>query len=206
MKEALTNPTFYLIGNQMSLDFLNTVVAQNGAPLDLLTHWTDFVAWAAQAEIIARPQAEEWAREGKGTRNAAALLAQVREFRETLRRIIGRYARGAALSKVDLEKINVQLRAQNGYSELVRSAGAYEKRFRAQYDAPLHLLAPIAESAADLLCYATPAFIKKCENPACVLQFYDTTKNHTRRWCSMQVCGNRAKAAAFYQRSKQHSA
>jgi predicted RNA-binding Zn ribbon-like protein len=52
----------------------------------------------------------------------------------------------------------------------------------------------------DLLCYADPSLVKKCENAACVLFFYDTTKNHSRRWCSMRVCGNRMKVAAHYQR------
>jgi hypothetical protein len=52
----------------------------------------------------------------------------------------------------------------------------------------------------DLLCYADPSLVKKCEDAACVLFFYDTTKNHSRRWCSMSVCRNRMKVAAHYQR------
>ena len=51
-----------------------------------------------------------------------------------------------------------------------------------------------------VLCYADLALVKKCENPVCVLFFYDTSKNHSRRWCSMSVCGNRMKVAAHYQR------
>jgi predicted RNA-binding Zn ribbon-like protein len=66
------------------------------------------------------------------------------------------------------------------------------------------LLVPIAEAAADLLCAGNFEYLRKCENPACVLLFYDTTKNHRRRWCSMAACGNRAKVAQFYQRQRLH--
>ncbi len=79
-------------------------------------------------------------------------------------------------------------------------SGGFEKRFRAEFREPAQLLWPVAESACDLLCYADLTLVKKCENPICVLFFYDTTKNHSRRWCSMSVCGNRMKVAAHYQR------
>ena len=58
------------------------------------------------------------------------------------------------------------------------------------------------EGAADLLCHGDLANLRKCENHDCILYLYDTTKNHTRRWRSTAGCGNRAKAAAFYQRKK----
>ncbi|MBH0192038.1 MAG: hypothetical protein HP492_09850 [Nitrospira sp.] len=63
-----------------------------------------------------------------------------------------------------------------------------------------------AEAAGNLLCRADFALIKKCGNPACILYFYDTTKNHTRNWCSMQVCGNRMKVAAHYWRNRSRQA
>ena len=58
------------------------------------------------------------------------------------------------------------------------------------------LLLPIAEAMGDLLCNVDFASVRKCESPACTLWFRDVSKNHTRRWCSMAICGNRAKAAA----------
>jgi predicted RNA-binding Zn ribbon-like protein len=53
-----------------------------------------------------------------------------------------------------------------------------------------------------LLRMADLTLIKKCKNPACVLYFYDTTKNHARNWCSMQLCGNREKVAAYFRRKR----
>jgi predicted RNA-binding Zn ribbon-like protein len=43
--------------------------------------------------------------------------------------------------------------------------------------------------------------VKACEGPACTLLFLDKTRRHTRRWCSMAVCGNRAKQSAHRTRA-----
>jgi predicted RNA-binding Zn ribbon-like protein len=64
------------------------------------------------------------------------------------------------------------------------------------------VLVPIAESAAWLLEHGDPSLVRRCEGPACVLLFYDTTRNRSRRWCSMEGCGSRAKAAAYYRRTR----
>ncbi len=63
-------------------------------------------------------------------------------------------------------------------------------------------LGMIADSILELLVAADPEQIRKCANPSCVVIFHDTTKNHRRQWCSMEVCGNRAKASRF--REKHH--
>jgi predicted RNA-binding Zn ribbon-like protein len=79
-------------------------------------------------------------------------------------------------------------------------------RFLAERDEAINAIVPLAESAADFLLSAIPSLLKKCENPSCVLHFYDTSKNHARRWCSMSGCGNRMKAAAHYRRQRRHEA
>ena len=64
------------------------------------------------------------------------------------------------------------------------------------------LLLPLAEAMGDLVCHPDFEGVKICENPSCTLWFHDISKNHTRRWCSMAVCGNRAKAAAHRARKR----
>jgi len=44
--------------------------------------------------------------------------------------------------------------------------------------------------------------VRECGNPACTLWFLDTTKAQRRRWCTVEICGNRAKAAAHRRRLK----
>ncbi|WP_108260949.1 CGNR zinc finger domain-containing protein [Mangrovicoccus ximenensis] len=65
---------------------------------------------------------------------------------------------------------------------------------------PQDLVIRIAEAAARLVGEADFRHVRNCEGPSCTLYFLDVSKNHRRRWCSMEVCGNRAKAAAFRKR------
>lgn len=77
-----------------------------------------------------------------------------------------------------------------------------ERQRRVVVARPEQLLRPIAEAAVNLLCEAEPLLIRRCESSSCVLLFYDVSKNHARRWCSMDICGNRQKVASHYQRRK----
>jgi predicted RNA-binding Zn ribbon-like protein len=103
---------------------------------------------------------------------------------------------------VALGAINDVLRARVGDLAVVRTKTGYDTVFLARWDGPEQLLVPVAESAATLLSRGDLSLVRRCENPACILFFYDTTRNHGRRWCSMTACGNRAKVAAHYRRTK----
>jgi len=83
---------------------------------------------------------------------------------------------------------------------VVDGAGKVRLERRRGQRTPLQLLAPVAEAAADLLANGDFDLIRKCEDASCTLWFYDRTKSHRRRWCSMAVCGNRHKVAAFRRR------
>jgi predicted RNA-binding Zn ribbon-like protein len=64
------------------------------------------------------------------------------------------------------------------------------------------VLLPIARALADLVCTEDFTFVKACEGPPCTLLFVDRTRGRVRRWCSMAICGNRAKQAAHRARIK----
>jgi predicted RNA-binding Zn ribbon-like protein len=200
MERKLDNSKFYLVGNNLSVDFVNTRIRENGAPKELLESFDDLIAWAAMANLSNLSQAKALLQDWGGRPKAAQVLKLALKFRETLREMILDAERGAAIKPAVIEAINMVMKAENGYAEVVRTEEGFEKRFRADFSDPGQLLAPIAEAAADLLCYGNLAYLKKCEGADCILHFYDTTKNHSRRWCNMAACGNRAKAAAFYQR------
>jgi predicted RNA-binding Zn ribbon-like protein len=100
--------------------------------------------------------------------------------------------------------INRILPEREGHAELIRTKSGFAQEFRRRVDRPSQLLAPIAESATDLLCNHELNRIKRCANPTCGLFFYEIARNRQRRWCSMKTCGNRAKLAAF--RRRQHLA
>ena len=202
MEQIFETEKFLRDGNNLSVDFVNTRIAENGAPLDLLEDFTDVAAWAIAAGLMEKSQAEKLIGDSKNRLQIAEAFARAINFREILREMFENLADGKEIGEAAMAAINRELQNTGGSIEIRKAENGFEKLFRADFSELHKLLAPVAESAADLLCYGNPAYLKKCESDECVLYFYDTTKNHSRRWCSMQICGNRAKAAAFYKREK----
>lgn len=196
------NQKFVIIADNLSLDFLNTQIVDDGRPIDLLNNFEDLVEWAEAVKLLAPIQAEKLIRNSDGLSETKKFFAEVKEFRRTLREMTDSITKNKAVKPSTIKMINSVLNQAYGYHELVKTESGFEKRFRTNFDKPQQLLIPIAESAADLISYGNPKNLRKCEGSTCILYFYDTTKNHARRWCSMTACGNRAKAAAFYKRSR----
>jgi predicted RNA-binding Zn ribbon-like protein len=96
--------------------------------------------------------------------------------------------------------VNEILRITEGHDELVFREGAWSLEFVAREGGLEWLLAAIARSAAELLVEGPAAPIRRCANPSCGLFFYDDSRTHRRRWCSMAACGNRHKVASFVRR------
>jgi predicted RNA-binding Zn ribbon-like protein len=71
-----------------------------------------------------------------------------------------------------------------------------------RWQGPQSLLLPVAQAMAELVCTEDFSLVKACEGTACTLLFTDHTRGHARRWCSMAICGNRAKQAAHRKRQK----
>jgi predicted RNA-binding Zn ribbon-like protein len=199
---GLAQNKFFFIGNYLCLDFINTQIIQEGQPVDLLESFADLLSWTVGAQLLEKAKAEELLIKWGGNREGQEAFQRALELRVNLLKMIDRILENKSMPQSVLSVINERLRHQVGYAEIRHSKGAFEKRFQADFVEPIQLLFPIADSACDLLCYGDFSLIKKCENRSCILHFYDTTKNHSRRWCSMAACGNRFKAAAHYQRLK----
>jgi predicted RNA-binding Zn ribbon-like protein len=198
----MTTTGFPFVGERLCLDFVNTDLVQDGGRVDLLGGFDDLLAWCVAAEVLGAPQAKEMSARWT-TQGTARVFAEARRFRKTLRAMVERVASGGTtVTRPALDAINDVLRARVGELALVRTKGGYETLFLARWTGPEQLLVPVAESAAALLSQGDLSLVRKCEHPACVLYFYDTTKNHRRRWCSMTACGNRAKVAAHYRRTR----
>jgi predicted RNA-binding Zn ribbon-like protein len=184
------------------LDFINTEMIQHGQRVDLLTDFSAFLSWLERAHIIDHEEAEAARRQWGSRPEGRGLLDQARLFRNSLRDMVERIVTRRAVPQSALEKINRLLRDRVGYRQVSRVRRRFESRFISETGGPTRLLVPLAEAAGDLLCGAESRLIKKCKNPACILYFYDTTKNHARSWCSMRICGNRMKVAAHYRRKR----
>jgi predicted RNA-binding Zn ribbon-like protein len=201
-----TERGFYFVGERLCLDFVNTEVIAGGSRVDLLGSFEDLAVWCGAAQVISASRATEMTRRWGGGRDAERTFKQAVQFRATVRGIVERLAAGrTAVPQAALDSINDVLHTRADTLEIVRAKAGYEMLLRPLIGEPAHLLVPIAKSAADLLTTGDLALVRKCQNPQCILHFYDTTKNHARRWCSMTACGNRAKAAAHYRRARQHA-
>ena len=194
---------FLFVGNQACLDFINTKPMIDGQPVDLLATFSDLLAWLRQAHLLPGEESvkkleRQWAGEAK----TQQILEQARTFRGTLREMVERVAAGRPVPNGAVEAINELLRHRLGHPQLTRRKETFGCEFLMESEDAHQLLGLLAETASDLLCRCDFSLIKKCQNPACVLFFYDTTKNHARHWCSMSLCGNRSKVAAHYHRHR----
>jgi len=204
MITTLNHTRFPLVGNHLGLDFVNTKIVESGVPKDLMEGVVDVAAWAVAVKLLDLAKAKKLAKLWQEAK-CRDEFEEVLRFRAVLHTMVEAIAHSEPVTGSTVHAINSQLRKLNGYTEVLRLEEGFTKRFALDIRTPSHVLAPVAEAAADLLCYGNPAYVKKCENPDCVLYFYDGTKNHSRRWCSMKACGNRTKVAAFYQRQRQQA-
>lgn len=172
------------------LDLLNTLAVVDGAPCEFLRSDADVEAWLAHTgwELPA-------ARFPKG-----ALLQAALTLREAVRELVeqrkaGRRGSPDALNRFLAAPSHLRLDWPAGGAPRLEKVRAAET--------PEQYLAPLAESAAQLLAEGDFDLVRVCEHPDCVLWFYDRTKSHRRRWCSMALCGNRHKVAEFRKRQQQ---
>jgi predicted RNA-binding Zn ribbon-like protein len=190
---------FLFVGNHPCLDFINTELMINGQASDLLPSFQDLLGWLVQAGLLAEAQAKQIER--RGGSQAVETLRQAKVFRATMRDMVARLA-DDGVPQTALAAINHLLHHRVGYPQISRRGETFEQKYEAGSENVNQVLGLLAEAASDLLCNCDLLLVKKCQNPACVLFFYDTTKNHARHWCSMSLCGNRSKVAAHYRRQR----
>jgi predicted RNA-binding Zn ribbon-like protein len=179
-----------MVGDHPALDILNTVSRVNGELVDSLQSDGDVLRWFARAGW---PMEEELA-----SLRPLSLLRTARTLREAIR---GAVERRKAGKRADVEGINAFLSEARSHLELVSDKDGslhLERQWRRR--TPEQVLAPLTEAAAELLATGDFNLVRRCEDAECVLWFYDRTKSHHRRWCSMAGCGNRNKVAAFRKR------
>ena len=199
------NTVFEFIGEYLWLDFVNTELVERKWVVDLLGDVGDLAYWLRESGVVDSEAARSAFERLEGTAEGDRLLERAKELRKVLREASERFGEDGSVAPGLVEEINDLLAQKLGHHELARTPEGFEIRFQdisVHSDEPDVLLAPVAKSAARFLAEADPSLVKGCENPDCILFFYDTSKNHTRRWCSMATCGNRMKARTQYARAQ----
>ncbi len=193
-------PTFLFVANDPSLDFVNTEVILAGVRTDLLQSFGDLTQWFEQANLASAAEMQRLAKIWADTSDAKAALQAARTLRSVLRNAMERVA-GTGRIPGDLANVlTKELQQPRLATDVVHSQGRLKTKPHWVLGKPRDLVVPVAHYAASFFATADYSAVRKCENPECILFFYDTSKNHSRRWCSMELCGNRAKAAAFRER------
>src|SRR5262245_10528078 len=201
MTDVINDQSFYFIGNLPFLDFVNTEVVARGTRVDLLAGFADLVRWLQAANRLTAADARATEKRWADTAEGKAAFADALSLRASLRTMAERVASGKTVDRTSIEQINRVLASRPTYRQIELKGNKVVSRMLTLSESALRLLVPIAESAAWLLESGDTSLLRRCENPDCILFFYDTTKNKRRRWCSMDACGSRAKAAAYYRRS-----
>jgi predicted RNA-binding Zn ribbon-like protein len=191
---------FLFLGNQLALDLLNTRPVQSGEPMELLPDFRALLRWFRAADLLSSREAAELQQRWGASSRAQETVHAIRELRERLRKEVLIWEDGGALHSSTIKELN-RLMAEHPMHIRLKTSGkvpSAERYFQPRQ--PEDLFAPLAHSAALLFAHVDHNRVRKCDQ--CVLHFHDTSKKGTRRWCSMQLCGNRLKVAAYAARKR----
>lgn len=200
------SPALFIAGS-IGLDFLNSVATPTDVRIDWIADGEGLLSWLEQAHLVPTEVLDAMRKQAKPG-EIDRVAAQTRSLREWFRKFV-REHRGKPLKAVDLtglEPLNRLLERDEGFGKLVvqkqgKVATLELQRVR-RWRSPESLLLPIAEALARFLAEEDLSDVKACEGPTCTLMFADRTRARSRRWCSMGICGNRAKQSAHRHRLK----
>jgi len=195
-------PEFLFLGGRLCLDFVNTEIVIHGELIDLLCDFEQWITWQATARIMETTERKAFSRAWGGKVESMDALARAVAFRMELRKMAECVASYAPVPESAVGAINEVLRRGPVYGQLTPVGRGFARKVHRDVRDPVDLLVPIAEDATDLLCKGDLGRVRKCGSSSCILFFYDTSRNRTRRWCSMDLCGNRAKVSAYYRRQR----
>ncbi len=189
---SLTLSPLLLLGGRLSVDFVNAAPQNTDLSWEHLIHFlqsTSIVSPERGTQLLILPLSDPQA--------AEALLLKARRLGIALRKVFTAMLRKQRITGEWIEPLNDILRITEGHDELVGHEGIWRIEFVAREGGLDWLLAAVARSGAEIVAEGTRARLRLCANPHCGLFFYDNSRTRRRRWCSMAVCGNRSKVAAF---------
>ena len=195
---------FARMGRRHCLDFVNTMHNYGVREArDDIKSYSDLVSWSEQAGILNRKEAErllrEWRRQPK---DATLVLRQATALRDVIYRIFSAVAAELSPRAADLAALNAILSHALQYSQIAPLTHGFIWSWQSPKDALDRMLWPVARWAAELLTSEDLHRVRECGGESCTWLFLDMSRNHSRRWCDMKSCGNRAKAHRHYERTR----
>lgn len=204
-----SRPAAIFVGDAAGLDFLNSVATPVDRPVDWIEDGEGLLSWLDQARLVPAEVLQSL-RASALPGHFDQVAAQARQLREWFRAFVQQH-KGRPLAPGDvseLEPLNRLLQHDERFSQIIprhdTGPTSLELEEMRPWRSPESLLQPIGSALARLVVTEDFSNVKACEGPACTLLFADHTRGRARRWCSMAICGNRAKQAAHRQRVKAH--
>jgi len=200
-EESVWKNGFLFVGNHLTLDFLNTQPVQRGQPMELLADFAALLGWFQAAGLLNPREVARLDRQWGQSATARATLEEMLGLREKLRKWVLAWEERRTVYDSTIEELSRLMGAYPMRARLKKTNGrglSTELYFKPQ--SPEDLFAPLAYAAAMLFSNTNHDRVRKCDQ--CVLHFLDTSKKGTRRWCSMHLCGNRLKVAAYATRQR----
>ena len=191
---------FLFLGNHLALDFLNTCPVQNGEAVELLVDFAALLRWFQAANLLSSREVASLRQQWGGSTRAQRVVEAMQELREKLRKVVLLKEHGGTAYRAMFYELNQLMAEHPMLTRLIAPGAAATTELWFDPRRPEDLFAPVAHSAAMLFGQVDWNRVRKCGQ--CVLHFYDTSKKGTRRWCSMQLCGNRLKVAAYVARRR----
>lgn len=182
----------------LSVDFVNTIGGDRaGMANEKLAQYGDLLDWLAHADVLPKARLARLDALAKSApESAERLLRRARAFREALFAVFEAAREHRAPSPAALEVVNGEIARANAHARLTREG--HQLRWdwddTNAIDTPLW---PIARDAGELLTSDKLDRLAECNGDTCGWLFLDLTKNHSRRWCDMKGCGNRAKVRRY---------
>jgi predicted RNA-binding Zn ribbon-like protein len=190
-------PEFIFVGDHPAIDFANTLSMFQGQLTEQFRVWADVLAWLSLAGLSTDPALQI------PTSRSAEAVKSVVQLRRAWKAELDELVAGRKVSDNFIKQLN-HLLAEDIFRETLHRSGKTGfqlGRSASQLSGERLALAILSRQIAHFLAEANFDYLHRCANTtSCVLYFYDTTKNHRRQWCSMAVCGNRHKVAAFRKR------
>jgi predicted RNA-binding Zn ribbon-like protein len=194
---------FLFVGNRSILDFLNTRPVLAHDPTELLPDVEAVERWLIASGIVGSPKTRSLMRSWRHTPEAASFLKDLIAFRERLRDAVLRLESGSVPPDEFIREVNEGLIAHPPVMALNKREGQIYREPLLNPKRPTDLWSPILDGTADLLSEPETHRIRQCE--ACVVHFFDVSKKGSRRWCSMNICGNKVKVAAYQRRRRERA-
>jgi predicted RNA-binding Zn ribbon-like protein len=192
--------SFQLVAGHVALDLVNTLDNRfvPEGPKELIGTFADLVRFCEESQLLNAGQSRALLPR-TGALEAEQAVQVARELRETLAAIFYDQVAGRRPAKSVVGWLNSALEGAWRHRKLQPGKHGFEWVWDDLEDAhaPVWLL---AHAAAELLAGGHPELVRECSTDSCRWLFLDTSKNHSRRWCDMKICGNRVKARRYYAR------